>query len=90
MAAAITDALPAPKNFFNSYSNHGGRPSIDRATEATIGLLAIAEGPSVLPWDPVWKATGGSTRSLICCTAHKKVGAWRKPIGDEWSPSRDE
>ena len=70
MAAAITDTLPAPKNFFNSYSNYGGRPSIDRATEATIRLLAIAEGPSVLPRDPAEKRLG-STRSLICCSAHK-------------------
>jgi hypothetical protein len=32
MAAAITDALPVLKNFFNTYSNYGGRPSIDRVT----------------------------------------------------------
>jgi len=29
MADAITDALPAPNIFFNSCSNHGGRPSGD-------------------------------------------------------------
>jgi hypothetical protein len=41
MAAAITDAPPEPKNFFNFFSNYGGRPSVDRVNYS---LLAIVEG----------------------------------------------
>jgi len=38
---AIADTPPAPKNFFNFFSNYGGRPSVDRVNNL---LLAIAEG----------------------------------------------
>jgi hypothetical protein len=40
MAAATVEAPPAPKNFFNFFSNYGGRPSVDRVNA---WLLAIVE-----------------------------------------------